>query len=123
MGRTDATSDDAARCLMLLEQAAKPMTAAELATRMSLAGSRETQRRHVRAIIKRLRDTGAHIVATLQGGYCLTEDDDVWRDYQEGRKIDAKRVIGEAHRRQRQIGGDGQMLMFAPVGSGYGVPD
>ena len=112
MNKANITTLEAARCLSLLETAAEPMVAAKLARRLRLAGSRETQRRHVRAVVKYLRDNGSHIVATLTGGYWLTENDEIWRDYLEGRQIDAKRILGETHKRKRIAGSQGQGTLF-----------
>jgi hypothetical protein len=114
---------EAAACLRVLRRATGPLVAATIAGQMGLAGRRESLRRRVRAIIKHLRDRdGCWIVATLMGGYWLTEEADVWKDYQEGRKIEAKRLIGEAARRQRIIAGaGGQGLLFGPrAGAGIG---
>jgi len=98
--------------LSLLETAAESMVAAELAKRLRLAGSRETQRRHIRAIVEHLRKNGSHIVATLTDGYWLTKDDNLWRDYLEGRQIDAKRILGETHKRKRFVNSQGQGTLF-----------
>jgi hypothetical protein len=110
------TTSETARCLWILQEAEEPITAAELAHKLLLGGARESRRRHVRAIVKQLRDDGAMIVATLAGGYWLTEDADIWCEYNEGRKIDAKRVLGEAHRRNKILReADGQGLLFSLV--------
>jgi len=87
--------------------------AAKLAARLFLPGNRETQRRHIRAIVKLLRDNGSRIIATLWGGYFLTDDPQLWRDYLEGRQIDAKRILGETHRRKRMLAdAQGQGMLF-----------
>lgn len=89
------------------------MVAAALAAALWLSGNRESQRRHVRAIVEHLRDNGSMIVATLQQGYWLTEDSQLWKDYLEGRQIDAKRVLGETHKRKRMLAdAKGQGLLF-----------
>jgi len=104
MSNPNITTEEAARCLRLLKAADKPMTAALIAARLYLSGSRETQRRHVRALIKHLRDEcGTHIIATLWGGYFLTDDLQLWRDYNEGRSITAKRIFAEVHKRKRML--------------------
>jgi biotin operon repressor len=109
------TTDCAAKCLSILKSIREPIVAADLAVRLGLEGERETQRRHVRAIVKHLRESGAKIVASLQGGYWLTEDDDTWKDYLAGRAIDGKRIIAEASRKKRQIcDKDGQGILFMP---------
>jgi len=105
------TAEETAKCLRVLEQAQKPMVAVELARSLQLAGCRESQRRHVRAIIKHLRDNGSMIVATRQEGYWLTEDSSLWRDYLEGRQIDAKRILDETHKRKKQMT-EGQGFLF-----------
>jgi len=115
--KTDTTAEDAAQCLQILEAANEPVVAADLAVRLHLAGSRETQRRRVRSIVKHLRDEcGAKIIATLQGGYFLTDDDSLWRDYLEGRQIDAKRILGTTHKQKREVLADraGQGFLFTP---------
>lgn len=116
MDKTNITTDEAAACLKLLVAADGPMTAIAIAAKLNMGGTRETQRRHVRAIIKHLRDTGAWIVGTLQEGYFLTADANVWRDYNEGRQIDAKKIFGETHRRVKSVLADrlGQGLLFNP---------
>lgn len=129
MSEPNITTDEAARCLAILESAAEPMTAALLAARLYLSGSRETQRRHVRALIKHLRDKcGSHIIATLWGGYLLTDDMQIWRDYINGRQIDAKRILAVTHKRKRILAGNDQGVLFdnrircgvATCGSGLG---
>lgn len=105
------TAEEAARCLQILQDMAEPILAADLACKLGLGGSRESQRRHVRAIVEHLRDNGSMIVATRQQGYWLTEDSSLWRDYLEGRQIDAKRVLGETHKRKRQLT-EGQRFLF-----------
>ena len=101
MARNNITTTQIARLLLLLKSATEPIVAAELGIRLGLSGSRESQRRVIRSMVKCLRDNGSKIVATLQGGYWLTDDAEIWSEYLNGRKIDAKMTIGEAHRRQR----------------------
>ena len=113
MGQVMITTCQAAQCRRILENADSPIVAARLAEMLDLSGSRETQRRRVRAIIRDLRETdGAWIVATLQGGYWLTDDPAMWRDYNEGRKIDAKRIIGKAHKQKMAVDSTGQGVLF-----------
>lgn len=113
MAKINITASEAAGCLRVLEVAAEPIVAADLAKKLYLPGSRESQRRHVRAIVKHLRDNGSQIVATLWGGYFLTEDSQLWRDYLEDRQIDAKRILGETHKRKRMLAdAAGQGLLF-----------
>lgn len=113
MDRPNITSDLAASCLAALKTAGGPLTAAALATCLKLEGSHETQRRHVRAIVKLLRDKGCRIAATLRGGYFLAEEDDVWRAYLRSRQIDAKIVLGVTHKQKRMITtATGQGVLF-----------
>lgn len=113
MTKPNITGFEVAECLRLLESAAEPVVAADLAQKLGLTGSRETQRRHVRAIIQQLRDNGSMIVAALQDGYFLTEDLQLWRDYLESRQIGAKRVLGKTHRRKKMLAdAAGQGLLF-----------
>jgi hypothetical protein len=114
MTRPNITTDQAAECLELLARAAEPIVAARIAVYLGLAGNRESKRRHVRAIIKHLRDNGAMIVANLQGGYWLTNDEITWRDYLEGRQIDAKKTLGQTHKQIKIADQTGQGLLFAP---------
>lgn len=115
MTKPNVTSDMAADCLKLLKAAGEPMTAIEIAGSLYLAGSRESKRRHVRAIIEQLRENGSQIIATLQAGYWLTDDARLWRDYLEGRQIDAKRILGQTHRKKKMLANTkGQGLLFAP---------
>ena len=116
MNEPNVTTLDASKCLRILQASHEPLVAAELAARLQLSGNRETQRRHVRAIVKHLRDNGSRIVATLAGGYWLTNDDEIWRDYLEGRAIDAKRIIGEASRKKKMLSdAKGQGMLFVPT--------
>jgi len=114
MSEPKITTDEAAQCLHLLQEVAEPIVAADLAARLYLSGSRETRRRHVRAIVKHLRDKcGSHIIATLWGGYLLTDDEQLWRDYNEGRQIDAKRILAVTHERKKIMSeGKGQGVLF-----------
>lgn len=115
MNTPNITAVEAARCLRILKSADKPIVAADLARKLDLGGNRESQRRHIRAIIKHLRDNGSMIIATLWGGYFLTEDSQLWRDYLEGRQIDAKRILGETHKRKKMlIEANGQGVLFRP---------
>jgi hypothetical protein len=116
MKQVNITNDEAASCLLLLKRSGSPYVAADIARAMGLSGKRETQRRHVRAIIKHLRETGSMIVATLAGGYWLTEDYGTWKDYNAGRQLDAKRILGETGRRAKIISDrNGQGVLFGPV--------
>ena len=104
MSKVNITTEEAAKCLRLLQAAAEPIVAAELAGKLGLSGSRETRRRHVRAIVKHLRDnSGERIIATLWGGYFLTDDEQLWRDYNDGRQIDARRILAVTHKRIKMI--------------------
>jgi len=110
------TTDCAAACLRLLQSAMRPLPAVEIARRLELTGSRETQRRHVRAIIKLLRDNGSRIVATLDDGYLLTDDEKMWREYLDGKQIDAKRILAQTHKEKRMLSdANGQGILFRPV--------
>jgi biotin operon repressor len=101
------------RCLTLLQASDDWMTAAELASRLGIDGLRETQRRVVRDLIKQIRAAGHWVLASLTEGYYLTDNAAVWKDYLEGRQIDAKRVIGEAGRHKRMVcDKSGQGLLF-----------
>jgi len=108
------TTSEAARCLRILAEQAAPIVAADLASRLRIAGTRETQRRRVREIIKHLRENGSRIVATNREGYWLTEEDATWAEYNEGRSIDAKRILAETYERKRQLAERRQMPLFAP---------
>lgn len=99
--------------MTILESANEPIVAASIAARLYLSGSRETQRRHVRALVKQLRENGSMIVATLQGGYFLTDDEKIWQDYLAGRQIDAKKLIGLTHSQIKMLRDNrGQGLLF-----------
>lgn len=108
--------------LVLLRQAEKPLTAFQLASRLGLSGNRESMRRKIRALAQALRNDGAWIVATIDAGYWLTEDSEVWNDWNNKKQIDAKRILGETHRRQKMIADrNGQGLLFTPpVRTGLG---
>ena len=54
MSEPNITTPEIAECLRVLQEAKGPIVAAGLARRLRLGGVRETQRRHVRAIIEQL---------------------------------------------------------------------
>jgi biotin operon repressor len=115
------TGPELAKAVSILQQAKEPMTAALLAARLGLSGCRESQRRRVRAIIEELRNKGWPIVANQIDGCWLAKNSKEWRDYLEGRKIEAKQQIGEAHRRKKCTYDDGTIAMFGQqVGTGIG---
>ena len=122
MTQPNVTTDELAMCLSLLESAEGAMTAIELAVGLHLSGNRETQRRHIRHLIRRLREDGSMIMATLQDGYYLTSDSQLYEDYLAGRQIGAKKVLGETHRRKKMLVevGTGQGVLFSPlIGCGH----
>jgi biotin operon repressor len=115
MEALNITADNCSRCLEILKSATEPIVAAEIARQLGLGGCRETQRREVRAIVTYLREQGSMIVASTIEGYWLTEDKDIWKDYQEKRAIDGKRIIAEASKRKKEIGdNNGQGFLFMP---------
>ncbi len=119
MNHNKYTTDEAARCLNLLRSQG-PLKAAALAAKLGIGGKRETQRRHVRAIIRHLReDCGEMIVANLNDGYFVTNDFKLWQSYLDGRSIEAKGTIGRAYRQKRMVSdANGQGLLFV---SGQGA--
>lgn len=114
MTEPNITTEEAAQCLRVLQAAKGPIVAAGLAKRLRLHGVRETQRRHVRAIIEYLRkENGSWIVGLNPKGYFLTKDHQLWRDYLDGRQIDAKRIFAEVHKRKRILAdSQGQGVLF-----------
>jgi hypothetical protein len=113
MDRNDVTTDELAECLAMLKSAAGPATAAQIAARLGLPGCRETQRRRVRAMTLALRDRGCRIVANQTDGIWLARNEREWRDYLEGRKIEAKTILGVTHPRIRQVvESKGQGLLY-----------
>ena len=123
MTRPTITTRNAAGCLAILKAACEmPVVAADLGRRLGLAGSRESQRRQVRAIITHLRDQGEWICATFQGGYLLTDEPHVWAVYNAHRANSGKRVIGQSHNRTKAaVDSHGQGLLFQPpVSCGIG---
>lgn len=68
-----------------------------------------------------MRDSGSIVAATMQNGYALTDDEAIWAEYNEGLKIDAKRIFAEVHKRKKERPAyDGQGLLFALGGPGLG---
>ena len=115
------TTPELALTISILDAAKGPMTAIEIAAKLHLEGCRESQRRHVRAIIEELRNKGVRVVANQIDGCWIAKDDNEWREYLEGRKIEAKQQIGEAHRRKKCSYNDGTIAMFdQQVGTGIG---
>lgn len=113
MDSNDVTADELAECLTILKNADRAMTAAQIAARLGLSGCRETQRRRVRAMTLALRDKGCRIVANQIDGIWLARNDREWRDYLEGRKIEAKTILGVTHPRIRQaVESKGQGLLY-----------
>jgi len=107
------TREEEAACLKVLREADTPLVAVDLAARLDLTGSRETQRRQVRAIIEQLRDGGSMIVATNAQGYWLTDDPNLYRDYLECRQIDAKSILGDTGMKKSMLcNAKGQGLLF-----------
>jgi biotin operon repressor len=90
------------------------MTAAEIAARLGISGNHETQRRHIRAIVKELRDNhGSMIVANTRDGYWLTTDVTIWQDYNNHIAIDAKVMLAEVGNRKKMLAGKkGQGMLF-----------
>jgi len=112
---------DVDRCLHLLTSATVPIVAADLAEKIGLAGSRETQRRKVRAIICYLRENGSMIVADTNRGYFLTKDKKVYQDYLDGKQVAAKCVLGRTGKRKKILrDSQGQGLLFTPGGYSMG---
>ncbi len=113
MDRGKATTYELSDCLAVLTTADKPLTAAEIAAKLGLAGCRETQRRRVRAFIKLLRDKGCQIIATQQDGYSVAKNDRMCWGYLDSRQIYAKRLLGVTHKRKRMLTtARGQGLLF-----------
>ena len=113
MNEPNVATEQAAGCLRILKQAERFMTAAEIACQLGIGGEHETQRRHIRAIVKQLRDNGSMIVANTQDGYWLTQDPKIWQDYNEHRAIDAKVMLAEVSRRKKMLADKkGQGLLF-----------
>jgi hypothetical protein len=112
----NVTTELMARCLVVLQNAEGPATAAWIAGMLDLGGNHETKRRSVRAIIARLREHGHWIVGANPAGYQLTRDEAEWIKYTESRSIDGKRIIGEASRQKQAVIRDasGQGLLFTP---------
>lgn len=108
------TTDQVAGCLKVLKAADKFMTAAEIAARLGIGGNHETQRRHIRAIVKELRDNhGSMIVANTRDGYWLTQDVNIWKDYINHIAIDAKVMLAEVSNRRKMLAGsNGQGVLF-----------
>jgi biotin operon repressor len=96
----------------ILLNADKPLVAADLAQRLHLIGSRETQRRKVRALIKKLRDEGNWIIATIWEGYKLTKDFSEWREYNERCTIGAKRIFKEVSQKKEKAKAAYQPTLF-----------
>jgi hypothetical protein len=110
-------SDDLVRLLRLFEQADGPMTAVQIAGKLRLEGTIETQRRTIRCWVKELRDRGYWVIATLVEGYALTKNAGIWRDYSEGRAVDARRIFWEVSDRKKQMSDGNQGLLFSLAGA------
>ena len=78
------------RLLANLQDANKPITAIDLAERLELEGSRETQRRHVRILVRFLRHVGHKVCADSQAGYWLARYDGEWTKYLEAVRTRAR---------------------------------
>lgn len=109
------TTNEVAGCLRLISEQG-PILAITIADRLGLAGTRETKRRHVRAIVQHLRnECGEKIVANSMGGYFLTDDNTLWQSYLNGRQMDAKKVLGQTHKQLKMVTDSrGQGLLFLP---------
>jgi len=100
------------KALDVLKNASDFILAIDLADRLGIVGNHELKRRTIRAIVKILRDNGHWIIANLSCGYYLTTDVTLWKEYNEGRQIDAKRIIGEASKRKKIVDPKGQTMLF-----------
>jgi hypothetical protein len=109
------TTNEVAQCLWLIKEQG-PILAIDIADKLGLAGTRETKRRRIRAIVQHLRnECGEMIVADTMGGYFLTDDDLIWQGYLNGRQIIAKKVLGITHRQLKMVTDNrGQGLLFLP---------
>jgi len=112
MVATVPIADEAQRLMCRLITAERPLKAILIAAMLGIEGDRETQKRHVRAIVRHLRRQGAWIVASLTEGYWLTHEPGIWREYTERRTVDARRILAEASRRRRQVREAGQRMLF-----------
>jgi len=109
-------ADRMAACLALLRHADAPLRAAAIADHLGIVGSHETKRRRVREAVDALRGDGAWIVADTVQGYWLTADPAVWKSWDENRRIDAKAILAESHKRRKMIAdAASQGLLFAPA--------
>jgi hypothetical protein len=108
-------TSDQTKVLNFLRKATEPIVAVQLAGRAGICYGlgHEAKRRHVRQVVHDLRKLGHKIVSSTIGGYWLTEDDALWSEYLDKRMIDAKRLIGDAKRKQRQLDANkGQGMLF-----------
>ena len=117
MSDRPVTVDQVAACLSLLAIESEARTAVSIAKQLGLGGSRETQRRHVRAIIEHLRDGGCKIIAAASG-YWLTDDEKAWQEYQDSRQITAKHILGVTSKRKKESvrASSGQKTLFGSGG-------
>lgn len=100
--------------LVLLQNSDKPLIAVDIADKVGIKGEHESKRRKVRALVKELRDEGIMIVANIDNGYWLTDEAAIWRDYNEGNKIDALKILTETNKRKKMLADkNGQGLLFA----------
>ncbi len=106
------TPSQQSELLHILQAAAEPAPAIDLANTAGLSGSHESKRRKVRDLIKKLRDNGHWIVATIQGGYWLTKDKYLWQQYNEHRSIDAKVILADISRRKQAQRDQPQGMLF-----------
>ena len=113
MKTTNPPSYTARKLHEILQHRCEPLKAIELANLWDLTGKREYQRRQIRRFVKELRDDGCKIIATLSGGYWLTDDNELWLDYSQGRTITAKRIFAEASKRKRAVTDETQTMLFS----------
>ena len=113
MDEPKATTEECTIVMHMLCTTDAPLTAAQIADKIGLAGCRETQRRRVRAIIKQLRDEGEWIVANNYDGYWLTEDRFIWHLYNKDRALSAKYLLGEVSHRQKAAADRKQRMLFS----------
>ena len=109
------TTNEVAQCLRLIKEQG-PILAITIADKLGLAGTRETKRRRIRAIVQHLRnECGTMIVANTMGGYFLTDDSLMWQGYLNGRQVDAKKLLGQTHKKLKMVTDNkGQGLLFLP---------
>jgi len=111
---SNITTDEMGQVLRTLQQSNVFILAIDIAARLGLRGNHESNRRHIRSIVKKLREDGSKIISNMTDGYFLTDDDAIYREWLNDKTIDAKTILAKIHKAKQMLKDSaGQGLLFS----------